>query len=661
METFVWNERYVTGEALVDTEHQELVRLINWVIEHQDIPDKNGEMEKVLDQLVAYAAKHFAHEEALMVSAGCDMRFVKGHIQIHRDFASQITGMRELNSGMQDVALLLKFLSSWLANHILGIDQSMARQVKKIRAGVTPEQAYADEVAMPKDPTMSSLLDAMNALFRIVGSRNQALQGANENLESKVQARTAALEQTQKRLLESEHKRAEANRRNMAQILAQIIDGDPVPTFVLDANHQITHWNRACELVTGAKSSDMVGTKDQWKAFYPESRPVMADLIVNSSLDEGYEEYYKNIFHRSQIVQNAYEGEAFFPQMGDSGRWLFFTAAPLLDISGKRIGAIETLQDVTARHLAEDALRQHQAQLETLVAERTAQLEIANKSLEDDRKELEMLLSKIEEAQQQLLQSEKMSAIGQLAAGVAHEINNPVGFVNSNLGSLKTYVNSLFEVVAAYEATMAGGDRSVLEAILQKADLEFLREDLPSLLTESQDGLARVTKIVQNLKDFSRLDESERQFADLNKCLESTLNVVWHELKYKVEIIRELGEIPEVECIPAQVNQVFMNLLVNAAQAMETMGKITLRSGLENDFVWFEIADNGSGIPEAVLKRIFEPFYTTKPVGKGTGLGLSISYDIIVKKHHGRIDVHSKPGEGTCFKLWLPLRVPSEG
>ncbi len=138
--------------------------------------------------------------------------------------------------------------------------------------------------------------------------------------------------------------------------------------------------------------------------------------------------------------------------------------------------------------------------------------------------------------------------------------------------------------------------------------------------------------------------------------MESTLNVVWNELKYKAEIVRELGQIPEVECIVAQVNQVFMNLLVNAAQAIEQMGRITIRSGQANDHVWFEVADTGRGMPEEVKKRIFEPFYTTKPVGKGTGLGLSISYDIIVKKHGGRFDVTSEVGKGTCFRIWLPIK-----
>ena len=292
--------------------------------------------------------------------------------------------------------------------------------------------------------------------------------------------------------------------------------------------------------------------------------------------------------------------------------------------------------------------------LEQRVLERTSDLAEANSQLASEHAELTKLLHKVEDAQQQLLQSEKMAAIGQLAAGVAHEINNPVGFVNSNLGSLKTYVETLLTVISAYESS----DPAQIAAARSKADLEFLREDLPSLLSESQEGLNRVTKIVQDLKDFSRVDQAELQPADLNAALESTLNVVANEVKYKAEVVRELGDIPAVECVPAQINQVFMNLLLNAAQAIPEKGKIFVRSGHENGQVWFDIEDTGKGMSEEIQQRIFEPFFTTKPVGKGTGLGLSISYDIIVKKHGGRLDVRSEIDKGTCFRLWLPLTTP---
>lgn len=278
--------------------------------------------------------------------------------------------------------------------------------------------------------------------------------------------------------------------------------------------------------------------------------------------------------------------------------------------------------------------------------------------------EIRSVNKRLEDAQNQLLQSEKMASIGQLAAGVAHEINNPVGYINSNLGTLRKYLQDLFTMLDAYEQAEPLLDvrpetvRNIRE-LKNKLDLAFLKEDVFALMDESQEGIARVKKIVQDLKDFSHVDEAEWQWSDLHKGLDSTLNIVWNEIKYKAEVVKEYGNLPEVECLTSQLNQVFMNLLVNAAHAIEERGTITLRTGVEGGEVWVEVADTGKGIPPENLNRIFDPFFTTKPVGKGTGLGLSLSYSI-VQKHHGRINVSSEVGKGTTFRVYLPVSQPEK-
>jgi two-component system, NtrC family, sensor kinase len=285
-------------------------------------------------------------------------------------------------------------------------------------------------------------------------------------------------------------------------------------------------------------------------------------------------------------------------------------------------------------------------------------------ALQDKNILLETLVNKLNEAQSQLMQSEKMASIGQLAAGVAHEINNPIGYINSNLGTLEKYIKNLFSIVDTFEQAETQLDKRSetyvrLQALKKQLDLGFLREDIFTLMGESREGVERVKNIVQNLKDFSHVDESEWQWADLLKGLDSTLNVVWNELKYKAEVIKEYGKLPQVECLPFQLNQVFMNMLVNAVQAIDTRGTITIRTGTSGDEVWVEFSDTGHGIQPENLDRIFEPFFTTKAVGKGTGLGLSLSYSI-VQKHHGRIHVASEIGKGTTFRIFLPIRQPEK-
>ena len=289
---------------------------------------------------------------------------------------------------------------------------------------------------------------------------------------------------------------------------------------------------------------------------------------------------------------------------------------------------------------------------------------MAEEALRRTNAELSKLNAQLSKAQAQLLQSEKLASIGQLAAGVAHEINNPIGYVFSNFGSLEKYLQDLFATLSAYEAAEAthGSPESSAElaALRERVELEYLKKDIPVLMAQSKEGIGRVKKIVQDLKDFSRVDSHQDwQRVDLRLCIDSTLNIVNSEIKYKADVIREYASIPEVECLPSQINQVVLNLLVNAAHAIGTeRGRITLRTDNDDERVWFEVTDTGCGMSKEIQSRIFDPFFTTKAVGEGTGLGLSLSYGI-VKKHHGHIDVDSEPGRGTTFRVTLPIKHPA--
>ncbi|RDE24555.1 hypothetical protein DV711_02910 [Motiliproteus coralliicola] len=281
-----------------------------------------------------------------------------------------------------------------------------------------------------------------------------------------------------------------------------------------------------------------------------------------------------------------------------------------------------------------------------------AQLRKANQSQSE-------LIDQLKQAQAQLVQSEKMAGIGQLAAGVAHEINNPVGFVASNLNTFERYVEQLLAALDCHERLLADAQglddlRTQAGEVAEQQDLEFLREDIGCVIAETQDGIRRIKRIVADLKGFARESEEEWGVADLQQEIERTLNLVNNELKYHCTVHKHFAALPQIECISAELNQVLVNLLVNAAQAIKDMGNITLRTGRQGDKVWLEVEDDGSGIEPADLDRVFEPFFTTKPVGKGTGLGLSISYGII-KKHNGSIVVRSRMGVGTCFRIMLPI------
>ena len=571
----------------------------------------------------------------------------------------------------------------------------------------------------------------------------------------------------------------QSSMQHLGRVLHQIIENNPIATLVIDIEHRVTQWNAACAELTGIKAFEILGKTSAWTAFYDKERPLLADLVVDGTVEQRGAELYGNRLKAFPLLKNAWEVQGFFERFGSNGKWLLFNATPLTDSDGKLIGAIETLQDVTERVVAEQELKRHRSELEELVNERTSEVFELHHELEafldnasvaivstSDQKiaranrkfyemfdvkngsavgmstralfptdecyaelrnvantafangesllyesemislsgshiwarliayvadsgnisaktwwiiqditemkrvqaELEQNFRKIQEAneritetQNQLLQSEKMAAIGQLAAGVAHEINNPIGFVSFNLSTLKRYAVGLLNfidlVASADIERLPDEQRTKISESMKQLDPEYLKEDLPQLLSESEEGLSRVKNIVKDLKDFSRVDQNDWQEADINAGLESTLNVVMNEIKYKASIVREYGEIPLVRCLAGQVNQVFLNIIVNAAYAIAERGEIRIRTRLDGDFVVVAISDNGSGMPEEIKRRIFEPFFTTKPVGKGTGLGLSLSFSII-QKHGGTIEVESEANVGTTFEVRLPVKGP---
>lgn len=416
-----------------------------------------------------------------------------------------------------------------------------------------------------------------------------------------------------------ERQRAWRLQSDIGDRFVAMIDAVPSLIWELSPDGRVTYGNRSWRDYSGCDEDARLEA-----LVHSEDRKQVESLLQSSHLGQT-----RTVEMRMRRADGSY-------------RWMQVSATPRRE--GEELLLVNcSAFDITDHRIAEEQLLALNDELEMRVAERTEKLQ---KAFDD-----------LKMAQTKLLQNEKMASIGQLAAGVAHEINNPVGFIRSNLTTLGKYVDKLKAYLDALENTcqeLPEGHRDELRRKRKEYKITYLLEDIPDLLVESIEGADRVRTIVQNLKSFSRVDQSQYAEADINECLESTINIVWNELKYKTTLHREFGDVPRIRCYPQQLNQVFMNILVNAAQAIETQGDIWVRTFVENDQLVVHIQDNGCGIPEEIRERIFEPFFTTKEVGKGTGLGMSISWDI-VHKHGGRIEVESQVGVGTSFFIYLPL------
>lgn len=416
---------------------------------------------------------------------------------------------------------------------------------------------------------------------------------------------------------------------------ALMLDELPLGVCVLDAQYRIVSWNRFFVERSGISANDAINqdflqlfpTHSNW--FRKKIDSVF--LLKNASFSSWQHQPHPLPLSGSRPITG--EETCMFQDLQFQP----------LSLEGAVTAVCLVVQDVTA------------------LASYIQSERMLKQQLEEEHRALQTLNQKLEAAQNQLLQSEKMAAIGQLAAGVAHEINNPIGFISSNLQSLRDYSDKLLRLTTFYQKVVQKiGNEKLNEAQQQQWQLlqfEFISADLPELLQETCEGVDRVAAIVRNLKAFSHVDDSEWQYADLISGLENTIKIANNQLKYKAQLHRDYQDnLPELYCQPMQLNQVFLNLLVNAAQAIDEQGDIYLTVSANDIELRVAVRDTGCGIAPEHLNRLFEPFFTTKPVGSGTGLGLSLSWSI-VQKHHGRIEVSSKVGIGTTFTVVLPRRT----
>jgi two-component system, NtrC family, sensor kinase len=418
------------------------------------------------------------------------------------------------------------------------------------------------------------------------------------------------------------------------QLLRLVMDSLPQYIFWKDRNSIFLGCNQKVADIAGLNSPDEIVGKSDYDLPWTKEESDFFRLCDRRIMDSNTPEL--------GIIE---------PQLQADGRqaWIETNKIPLHDEAGNVIGILGSFQDVTARHAAEKALKQLNEELERRVEERTAKLQQA--------------LTQLEQAQVQMVQTAKMSSLGQLVAGIAHEINNPINFIHGNLSYVQEYAQELMGFVDRHQLSVP------TPAKTKGVDLAFIQTDLPKLLSSMQVGTNRIRDIVFSLRNFSRLDEAGFKVVNLHEGIDNTLLILHHRFeatadRAAIQVIKNYGDLPNVECCAGELNQVFMNVLTNAIDAIDSLiaarsNTISITTAVENDHVKIVIADTGTGIAENIRSRLFDPFFTTKAVGKGTGLGLSISYQIVTDRHHGKLYCDSTPGQGAQFCIEIPYLFPT--
>lgn len=467
-------------------------------------------------------------------------------------------------------------------------------------------------------------------VYLTINERTSHLLDRDVGIESQLQEKTEELTKVKKELEATEKELSRmlpqiessfTELKQAQQKLADIINFLPDPTFVIDQEGKVISWNRSVEIMTGIKAADMIGKGNYEYAlpFYHKRRMTLIDYAKEGSGNNA-EEYYD-----IQKDGNTLITEREFENVNGKNIFVWIKATPMYNDKGEVIGAIESVRDITAQKLAE---------------------------------------RKIEEMNKKLLHSEKMASLGMLSAGVAHEINNPLGFIISNFETVKVYlksynkiidtINILAKTISEEAAEKTLKQIGAFNEIMQNENIEYIEKDIEPLIDQTLEGLNRVKKIVSDLKTFAHADPGELGKVDINAVIDAAINICWNELKYKAELTKEYGQIPLIQCSKQKMEQVFVNLLINAGQAIEKRGTIFISTGVKGDKAHIKIVDSGQGISQENILKIFDPFFSTKPVGQGTGMGLSISYDII-KQQEGEFQVESTLGAGTTFTVILPL------